>query len=180
MFVGFKKREEFYWNYFSIQPIVQNCYLTAHKEQWLLVQAGCTHLNAHHKTPDAVCNFLQLFIWLLKQAPCPCEAEALLSQHPSPAACYSCTPERSAAPQPRRIPLPNPGTSPCPSKLKPSSYLHLLALLFVCAHWTSPIAGSLPRWHYRNLLEWHSYRAAGCQYLFGCLISSLPPSSPPV
>lgn len=60
-----------------------------------------------------------------------------------------------------------------------SSYLDFLVLLFVSAHWTSPIAGRLPGWDYGNLVEGHTGWAAGHQSLIGCLISSLALRSPP-
>lgn len=89
-----------------------------------------------------------------------------------------------AAPEPR--PLQGTQSSAGYSRLgcsslsnQTSSYLDFLALLFVSAHGTSPIAGHLPGGDYGNLVEGHIGRAAGGQSLTGSLISSLTLRSPP-
>lgn len=144
------------------------------------------HLNKNVKNPLIQFGTSFIFIFFPPEHPPFFGTAEVLSQEIA-SGCYSTLhPCVLCKPTARRILLSGQthwlptADSSYRSKSKPSSYLHFLALLFVSAHWTSPIAGSLPRWNYRNLLEGHFYSAAGCQYLLGCLISSLPPSSPPV
>lgn len=73
----------------------------------------------------------------------------------------------------------SPAFSPSSYPFSISEILDFLVLLFVSAHWTSPIAGGLPCWDYGYLVEGHTGRAAGCQSPAGRLSSSLALGSPP-